>query len=53
MNPELRPLADLIESLSREIHEGFARLDARFEAMNALQDLRVAKLERGRPEHPS
>lgn len=47
MNPDLKPLADLIESLSREIHDGFARIDARFDAMNVRQDLQGGKIRAG------
>jgi hypothetical protein len=71
MNPELKPLADLIESLSGDVHslahevrEGFARMDSRFEAVQARLDLqggklraadlqnRIARLERQRPTEP-
>ena len=35
---ELRPLVDLIESLSREVHDGFARTDARLEAVQVSRE---------------
>lgn len=58
MNPELKPLADLIENLSeslsreignlrREMHDGFAGVNARFDAVNARQDLQGGKLRAG------
>jgi hypothetical protein len=42
---ELKPLADLIESLSTEVHDGFARTDARLEAVQVRLDLWTARLD--------
>ena len=50
VNPELKPLADLIESLSREIHVLSRKFDesvARFDAMNVRQDLQGGKIRAG------
>lgn len=44
---ELKPLVDLIESLSSEVHEGFARTDARLEAVQVRLDLQGGKLRAG------
>ena len=44
---ELKPLADLIESLSGEVHDGFARTDARLEAVQVRLDLQGGKLRAG------
>ncbi|MGI8746293.1 MAG: hypothetical protein ACR2NN_27690 [Bryobacteraceae bacterium] len=42
MNPEFKPLAELIDSLfeklRHEMQEGFARIESRFDAMNAKLD---------------
>jgi hypothetical protein len=45
MNPELKPLADLIESLtgdvhglSREMRDGFQRIESQLDAIRALLD---------------
>ena len=44
---DLKPLADLIESLSGEVHDGFARTDARLEAVQVRLDLQGGKLRAG------
>lgn len=58
MNPELKPLADLIESVAgslgrelecirREMHDGFTRVESRFDATNARLDLQGGKIRAG------
>jgi hypothetical protein len=44
---ELKPLADLIESLGTEVHDGFARTDSRLEAVQVRLDLQGGKLRAG------
>ena len=47
MNPELKPLADLIESLGREMHDGFQRVESQLDAIRARLDLQGGKLRAG------
>jgi hypothetical protein len=47
MNPELKPLADLIESLSREMQEGFRRLEGRLDVSQRRLDLHGGKIRAG------
>ena len=44
---ELKPVVDLIESLTSEVHDGFARTDARLEAVQVRLDLQGGKLRAG------
>lgn len=45
LNPELQPLADLIESLGREMHEGFQVMRDSFMSVQAQLDAIQARLD--------
>lgn len=47
MNSELQPLADLIESLSQEVHDGFQRVESQLDAIRSRLDLQGGKLRAG------